>query len=165
MPLLFDATRCSLPLYCYLYASQWRSAPVKLTTQDHKRTLCHASLRFVCICLQAQLIAQSIGQAFSVAYQEFLRANGINPEDLSQKEYSDIINTQEMYNDDLIHFSNSENCKEVGWYNVSSNFFFLQMFVSCLFMKTRQKHCVRLYICGRNYTHAAGSWEKHISIQ
>lgn len=69
---------------------------------------------------QAQLIAQSIGQAFSVAYQEFLRANGINPEDLSQKEYSDIINTQEMYNDDLIHFSNSENCKEVshmhrGW--------------------------------------------------
>ena len=64
--------------------------------------------------LQAQLIAQSIGQAFSVAYQEFLRANGINPEDLSQKEYSDIINTQEMYNDDLIYFSNSENCKEVS---------------------------------------------------
>lgn len=63
---------------------------------------------------QAQLIAQSIGQAFSVAYQEFLRANGINPEDLSQKEYSDVINTQEMYNDDLIHFSNSENCKEVS---------------------------------------------------
>ncbi|XP_075391881.1 amyloid-beta A4 precursor protein-binding family A member 2 [Tenrec ecaudatus] len=61
----------------------------------------------------AQLIAQSIGQAFSVAYQEFLRANGINPEDLSQKEYSDIINTQEMYNDDLIHFSNSANCKEL----------------------------------------------------
>ncbi|KAM6979820.1 amyloid-beta A4 precursor protein-binding family A member 2 [Aplochiton taeniatus] len=61
----------------------------------------------------AQLIAQSIGQAFSVAYQEFLRANGINPEDLSQREYSDIINTQEMYNDDLIHFSNSENCKEL----------------------------------------------------
>lgn len=49
-----------------------------------------------------------------MAYQEFLRANGINPEDLSQKEYSDIINTQEMYNDDLIHFSNSENCKEVS---------------------------------------------------
>lgn len=67
-----------------------------------------------CSTLQAQLIAQSIGQAFSVAYQEFLRANGINPEDLSQKEYSDIINTQEMYNDDLIHFSNSENCKEVN---------------------------------------------------
>lgn len=49
-----------------------------------------------------------------MAYQEFLRANGINPEDLSQKEYSDIINTQEMYNDDLIHFSKSENCKDVS---------------------------------------------------
>ncbi|XP_057686766.1 amyloid-beta A4 precursor protein-binding family A member 1 [Corythoichthys intestinalis] len=61
----------------------------------------------------AQLIAQSIGQAFSVAYQEFLRANGINPEDLSQKEYSDLLDTQDMYNDDLIHFSKSENCKEV----------------------------------------------------
>lgn len=74
----------------------------------------HSSPNSLVVCLQAQLIAQSIGQAFSVAYQEFLRANGINPEDLSQKEYSDIINTQEMYNDDLIHFSNSENCKEVG---------------------------------------------------
>ncbi|XP_035022471.1 amyloid-beta A4 precursor protein-binding family A member 1 isoform X2 [Hippoglossus stenolepis] len=61
----------------------------------------------------AQLIAQSIGQAFSVAYQEFLRANDINPEDLSQKEYSDLLNTQDMYNDDLIHFSKSENCKDV----------------------------------------------------
>ncbi|XP_006167298.1 amyloid-beta A4 precursor protein-binding family A member 2 [Tupaia chinensis] len=61
----------------------------------------------------AQLIAQSIGQAFSVAYQEFLRAHGIDPEDLSQREYSDVINTQEMYNDDLVHFSNSDNCKEL----------------------------------------------------
>ncbi|KAM4719922.1 uncharacterized protein FYW61_015558 isoform 2-T2 [Anableps anableps] len=62
---------------------------------------------------QAQLIAQSIGQSFSVAYQEFLRANGIDPEDLSQREYSDLLNTQDMYNDDLIHFSKSENCRDV----------------------------------------------------
>uniref|UniRef100_A0A3P9P9J0 Amyloid-beta A4 precursor protein-binding family A member 3 n=1 Tax=Poecilia reticulata TaxID=8081 RepID=A0A3P9P9J0_POERE len=61
----------------------------------------------------AQLIAQSIGQAFSVAYQEFLRANGINPEDLSQTEYSDLMSTQDMYNEDLVHFSRSENCKDV----------------------------------------------------
>ncbi|KAJ7988432.1 hypothetical protein DPEC_G00323490 [Dallia pectoralis] len=61
----------------------------------------------------AQLIAQSIGQAFSVAYQEFLRSNGIDPEDLSQREYSDLLNTQDMYNDDLIHFSKSENCRDV----------------------------------------------------
>ncbi|XP_029615344.1 amyloid-beta A4 precursor protein-binding family A member 2-like [Salmo trutta] len=72
--------------------------------------------RMICYVFEsedAQLIAQSIGQAFSVAYREFLRANGINPKDLSQKQYSDIINSQEMYNDDLVHFSNSDNCKEL----------------------------------------------------
>ena len=63
---------------------------------------------------QAQFIAQAIGQAFSVAYQEFLRANGINPEDLSHKEYSKLLKTKDMYNDDLIHFSKSENCKDVS---------------------------------------------------
>lgn len=55
-----------------------------------------------------------------MAYQEFLRANGINPEDLSQKEYSDLLNTQDMYNDDLIHFSKSENCKDVGTFLVEA---------------------------------------------
>ncbi|KAM4754128.1 amyloid-beta A4 precursor protein-binding family A member 1-like isoform 4-T4 [Cyanocitta cristata] len=80
-------------------------------SQDGKR-----QFKMICRVFEsedAQLIAQSIGQAFSVAYQEFLRANGINPEDLSQKEYSDLLNTQDMYNDDLIHFSKSENCKDV----------------------------------------------------
>lgn len=88
--------------------------------------LCFFSL-MSSVVVQAQLIAQSIGQAFSVAYQEFLRANGINPEDLSQKEYSDIINTQEMYNDDLIHFSNSENCKEVSAYPTLDCLWMLQI--------------------------------------
>ncbi|XP_058646254.1 amyloid-beta A4 precursor protein-binding family A member 1 isoform X1 [Onychostoma macrolepis] len=76
----------------------------------------HRQYRMICHVFEsedAQLIAQSIGQAFSVAYQEFLRANGIDPEDLSQREYSDLLNTQDMYNDDLIHFSKSENCRDV----------------------------------------------------
>ncbi|XP_021326395.1 uncharacterized protein apba2a isoform X1 [Danio rerio] len=76
----------------------------------------HKQYRMICYVFEsedAQLIAQSIGQAFSMAYQEFLRANGINPKDLSQKDYSDILNTQEMYNDDLVHFSNSDNCKQL----------------------------------------------------
>lgn len=85
--------------------------------------------------VQAQLIAQSIGQAFSVAYQEFLRANGINPEDLSQKEYSDIINTQEMYNDDLIHFSNSENCKEVSAYSTLDRLWMALLYWSLLILQ------------------------------
>ncbi|XP_047660855.1 amyloid-beta A4 precursor protein-binding family A member 1 isoform X1 [Tachysurus fulvidraco] len=76
--------------------------------QQQYRMICH-----VFESEDAQLIAQSIGQSFSVAYQEFLRANGIDPEDLSQREYSDLLNTQDMYNDDLVHFSKSENCRDV----------------------------------------------------
>nr|XP_046230750.1 amyloid-beta A4 precursor protein-binding family A member 1-like [Scatophagus argus]XP_046230751.1 amyloid-beta A4 precursor protein-binding family A member 1-like [Scatophagus argus]XP_046230753.1 amyloid-beta A4 precursor protein-binding family A member 1-like [Scatophagus argus]XP_046230754.1 amyloid-beta A4 precursor protein-binding family A member 1-like [Scatophagus argus] len=81
-----------------------------MTNDDRRlyRMICH-----VFESEDAQLIAQSIGQSFSVAYQEFLRANGIDPEDLSQREYSDLLNTQDMYNDDLIHFSKSENCRDV----------------------------------------------------
>ncbi|XP_048415892.2 amyloid-beta A4 precursor protein-binding family A member 3 isoform X2 [Stegostoma tigrinum] len=60
----------------------------------------------------ASLIAQAIGQAFTVAYQQFLNANGINPADLSPNEYNDLLDT-EFYNGDLVHFSKSENSKEV----------------------------------------------------
>ncbi|XP_062870516.1 amyloid-beta A4 precursor protein-binding family A member 1 isoform X2 [Trichomycterus rosablanca] len=92
------------------------SAQEQQDTADTQHTDEHVQYRMICHVFEsedAQLIAQSIGQAFSVAYQEFLRANGIDPEDLSQREYSDLLNTQDMYNDDLVHFSKSENCKDV----------------------------------------------------
>ncbi|XP_040052888.2 uncharacterized protein LOC120831495 [Gasterosteus aculeatus] len=96
-----------------------RSAQDNLDHAAEQTTMTHDDrrlYRMICHVFEsedAQLIAQSIGQSFSVAYQEFLRANGIDPEDLSQREYSDLLNTQDMYNDDLIHFSKSENCKDV----------------------------------------------------
>uniref|UniRef100_A0A667XEE5 Amyloid beta (A4) precursor protein-binding, family A, member 1b n=1 Tax=Myripristis murdjan TaxID=586833 RepID=A0A667XEE5_9TELE len=97
-----------------------RSAQDQLDrTAEHHTTMSHDDrrlYRMICHVFEsedAQLIAQSIGQSFSVAYQEFLRANGIDPDDLSQREYSDLLNTQDMYNDDLIHFSKSENCRDV----------------------------------------------------
>ncbi|XP_029940551.1 amyloid-beta A4 precursor protein-binding family A member 1-like [Salarias fasciatus] len=96
-----------------------RSAQENLEHTAEQTTLAHDDrrlYRMICHVFEsedAQLIAQSIGQSFSVAYQEFLRANGIDPEDLSQREYSDLLNTQDMYNDDLIHFSKSENCRDV----------------------------------------------------
>uniref|UniRef100_A0A3B5LHV5 Amyloid beta (A4) precursor protein-binding, family A, member 1b n=1 Tax=Xiphophorus couchianus TaxID=32473 RepID=A0A3B5LHV5_9TELE len=83
------------------------------TDLNHDDTRMYRMICHVFESEDAQLIAQSIGQSFSVAYQEFLRANGIDPEDLSQREYSDLLNTQDMYNDDLIHFSKSENCRDV----------------------------------------------------
>ncbi|KAM3599968.1 uncharacterized protein V6R79_014759 [Siganus canaliculatus] len=96
-----------------------RSAQENLEHTAEQTTMTHDDrrlYRMICHVFEsedAQLIAQSIGQSFSVAYQEFLRANGIDPEDLSQREYSDLLNTQDMYNDDLIHFSKSENCRDV----------------------------------------------------
>ncbi|XP_029024377.1 amyloid-beta A4 precursor protein-binding family A member 1-like [Betta splendens] len=96
-----------------------RSAQENLDHTTEQTSMSHDDrrlYRMICHVFEsedAQLIAQSIGQSFSVAYQEFLRANGIDPEDLSQREYSDLLNTQDMYNDDLIHFSKSENCRDV----------------------------------------------------
>ncbi|XP_036442130.1 amyloid-beta A4 precursor protein-binding family A member 3 [Colossoma macropomum] len=61
----------------------------------------------------AQVIAQAIGQAFGVAYQQFLQENGIKAGELRPGEYSDYLGTQELYNGDLVHFSRSENIREV----------------------------------------------------
>lgn len=61
----------------------------------------------------AQTIAQAIGQAFGVAYQQFLQANGIKASDLRPGEYSDFLENQELYNGDLAHFSDSQNLRDV----------------------------------------------------
>lgn len=61
----------------------------------------------------AQIIAQAIGQAFGVAYRQFLQVNGIKATELRPGEYSDYLGTQELYNGDLVHFSRSENIREV----------------------------------------------------
>ncbi|XP_034035957.1 amyloid-beta A4 precursor protein-binding family A member 3 [Thalassophryne amazonica] len=61
----------------------------------------------------AQIIAQAIGQAFAVAYQQFLQVNGIKPSDLKPGDYSDYLENQELYNADLAHFSDSQNIRDV----------------------------------------------------
>ncbi|XP_069377906.1 amyloid-beta A4 precursor protein-binding family A member 3 isoform X2 [Paralichthys olivaceus] len=61
----------------------------------------------------AQTIAQAIGQAFGVAYQQFLHTNGIKASDLRPGEYSDYLESQELYNGDLAHFSDSQNLRDV----------------------------------------------------
>ncbi|XP_050933268.1 amyloid-beta A4 precursor protein-binding family A member 3 [Lates calcarifer] len=62
----------------------------------------------------AQIIAQAIGQAFGVAYQQFLQASGIKASDLRPGEYSDYLESQELYNGDLAHFSDSQNLRDVA---------------------------------------------------
>ncbi|KAJ8303879.1 hypothetical protein KUTeg_017462 [Tegillarca granosa] len=64
--------------------------------------------------IYAQLIAQSIGQAFQVAYMEFLKANGIeDPGLMKEIDYQDVLNQQEIYGEELNLFANKELHKEV----------------------------------------------------
>ena len=63
---------------------------------------------------EAQLVAQSIGQAFQVAYMEYLKANGI--EDMSimkDLDYQEVLNQQEIMGDELVMFAKKECQKEV----------------------------------------------------
>ncbi|KRZ12121.1 Protein lin-10 [Trichinella zimbabwensis] len=63
---------------------------------------------------EAQFIAQSIGQAFQVAYMEFLRSRGIDdPTYIKELDYQQVLNSQEIYCDELEMFSNRETQKDI----------------------------------------------------
>ncbi|XP_043391803.1 amyloid-beta A4 precursor protein-binding family A member 3 isoform X1 [Chelonia mydas] len=88
-----------------------RKLPRRADASQEKRLykmICH-----VFHSADAQLIAQAIGQAFSVAYQQLLQASGIDPSQLSPGQDSRALESQELHNGDLAHFSKQENCKDV----------------------------------------------------
>ncbi|CAG7829701.1 unnamed protein product, partial [Allacma fusca] len=63
---------------------------------------------------EAQYIAQSIGQAFQVAYMEFLKANGIEDHSfVREMDYQEVLNSQEIFGDELQMFAKKELQKEV----------------------------------------------------
>ena len=65
------------------------------------------------------MVAQSIGQAFQVAYLEFLKANGIeDPGLLQEMDYQDVLNQQEIYGEELQLFSNKDYHKEVNFIDI-----------------------------------------------
>ena len=71
-------------------------------------------LTTVFVPFQAQFIAQSIGQAFQVAYVEFLKANGIEDSSfVKEMDYQEVLNSQEIFNNELALFSSKERQKEV----------------------------------------------------
>ena len=76
--------------------------------QRSYRVICHVFSSH-----DAQLMAQAIGQAFNVAYQQFLTANGIEPQTLTKDDYNQLLDMQEMYHDDLVHYSKRENIKDI----------------------------------------------------
>lgn len=81
----------------------------RTTPQDRQRRL-YKMLCHVFHSEDAQLIAQAIGQAFSIAYSQFLRENGIDP---SQVGTRPSAAASHPHNGDLDHFCNSQNCREV----------------------------------------------------
>ena len=63
---------------------------------------------------KAQSIAHSIGQAFQVAYVEFLKANGIDDPSFTRDiDYQEVLNQQEIGSEELNRFSKKECQKEV----------------------------------------------------
>lgn len=88
------------------------SVPANPVTQTKNRTpkmICH-----VFESEEAQFIAQSIGQAFQVAYMEFLKANGIEDHSfVKEMDYQEVLNSQEIFGDELEIFAKKELQKEV----------------------------------------------------
>lgn len=81
----------------------------RTTPKDRSRRL-YKMLCHVFHSEDAQLIAQAIGQAFSIAYSQFLQENGIDPSQVGTRP-SDAAS--HPHNGDLDHFCNSQNCREV----------------------------------------------------
>lgn len=84
-----------------------RAAP-HATSRRLYRMICH-----VFHSEDAQLIAQAIGQAFAVAYSQFLRDSGLDPSQVGTLQNQGALGPGHLHNGDLDHFSNSENCREV----------------------------------------------------
>ncbi len=64
---------------------------------------------------KAQSIAHSIGQAFQVAYVEFLKANGIDDPSFTRDiDYQEVLDQQEIAIEELDRFAKKECQKEVN---------------------------------------------------
>ncbi|XP_035919527.1 amyloid-beta A4 precursor protein-binding family A member 2-like isoform X1 [Anopheles stephensi] len=85
------------------------TSPKKRTGNRTPKMICH-----VFESEEAQFIAQSIGQAFQVAYMEFLKANGIEDHSfMKELDYQEVLNSQEIFGDELEIFAKKELQKEV----------------------------------------------------
>lgn len=68
------------------------------------------------LCVQARHVAMVIGQAFSVAYKEFLRANGISEDALEEAEYAHVLNAQSAPQAELDLLRDRNKIRKVGSY-------------------------------------------------
>lgn len=95
-------------------ASQTGATPPQKTTGGPKGNRTPKMICHVFESEEAQFIAQSIGQAFQVAYMEFLKANGIEDHSfMKEMDYQEVLNSQEIFGDELEIFAKKELQKEV----------------------------------------------------
>lgn len=84
---------------------------------QHQQQQQHRIPKMICHVFEseeAQFIAQSIGQAFQVAYMEFLKANGIEDSSfVKEMDYQEVLNSQEIFGDELEMFAKKDKQKEV----------------------------------------------------
>lgn len=76
----------------------------------------HKAIKITCHVFQspeAQVMAKSIGQAFNVAYQEFLRQNGLSDDVVEDAEYNGVLEAQKILGEDLSLLADENSSKEV----------------------------------------------------
>ncbi len=61
------------------------------------------------------MIAQAIGRAFQEAYFQYLRENGVeDPEAYQERDYQNVVNSQEIFRNELSFFADKDQEKEVS---------------------------------------------------
>jgi len=104
-------------MICHVFESEEVRKQVTRTWSYSSPLIARACLKNTGL-LQAQFIAQSIGQAFQVAYMEFLKANGIEDHSfVKEMDYQEVLNSQEIFGDELQMFAKKEMQKEVSTVN------------------------------------------------
>lgn len=87
------------------------------------------------------MIAKSIGQAFNVAYQEFLRQNGLSDEVVEEAEYNGVLEAQKILGEDLSLLADENSSKEVSSVEM--------LFIPCgTVIESMKFMSVCRYICG-----------------
>ncbi|XP_057305598.1 uncharacterized protein LOC130643708 isoform X3 [Hydractinia symbiolongicarpus] len=73
------------------------------------KNICHV---FECE-IEASKIAKAIGQAFNVAYRQFLQTNGIAHEHVEEAEYCHVLESQKLVGADLDQLTDKSNARDV----------------------------------------------------
>ena len=63
---------------------------------------------------QASKVAKAIGQAFNIAYRQFLQSNGISHEHVEEAEYCHVLESQKLVGEDLDKLTDNTASRDVS---------------------------------------------------